>query len=155
MTVCPLDYIIAKEFRVENVSKENYVRKFKDLDGFTYFKLKIADKDKNAEAILHRASGEQEVKERLEYLSYGFEENIFIVRNNKKDTLPLSMYHFERTYGVAPHLEFLFSFKSDSVAEKCDKKFEILINDVVFNNSVLTYEFDKQKYVDAPKLKLY
>lgn len=155
LTLCPVDYVIAKEFRVENVSKEIYDRKYEDLKGFTYFKLRISDKNKNAEAILNKANGEQEVKERLEYLSYGFEENIFIVRNSKRDTLPLSMYHFERTYGVSPHLEFVFSFKNDSILESKDKSVEVIVNDIVFNDVLLTYQFDKQKCIEAPKLKLY
>lgn len=155
LTLCPLDYVIAKEFRTDKVARTNYEKRRLDLEGFIYFKLSLSPKDRKEEVILHRANNEQVVKERLEYLSYGFEENIFTIRNNKRDTLPVSMYHFERTYGVTPNLEFLFSFKTDSLAGKNDKHIQVIIDDIVFNNTALTYEFDKEAFIHAPKLKLY
>lgn len=154
LTYCPEDYIIAKEFKVDKINQKNFNQKKKDLAGHDYFKMRINYKNSNKEVILYNTTNEQDVKERYEYLSYGFEENIFVLRNNKQDTIPPALYHFERTYGIVPYLDLFFTFKKDSLNSK-DEKIHVLVNDNLFSNTVLTFEFEKKQLAHLKQLKLY
>lgn len=151
ITYCPVDYMIAKEFKCREVSKATYEKRKKDLLGFEYFKLRIQNSDSKEEVLLHGLSNQQEYTERVDYLSYGFDENLFIVRNDFKDTVPAALYHFERTYGVAPYIDFIISFKEDSSLK--DKRIQFLLNDNVFSNSIVSRDY-KKDFTDTPTLKL-
>lgn len=150
---CPSDYIIAQEFKVDEVKEASFRKRENDLKDLDYFKLRIKIKNSNKEVVLHNTSNEQEAKEAYEYLSYGFDQNIYTVRNAQADTIPVALYHFERTYGVVPYVDVLFAFKKDTTNK--DEMLKIFINDVVFTNSTLSFEFEKEQLNRLKRLKLY
>jgi hypothetical protein len=150
---CTKDYLIAKEMKVEDVKEENFKRREKDFEGFEYFKVRIKRTDSNQEVLMHGLSDENQYLERVNYMSYGFDENLCLVRNNFKDTIYPALYHFERTYGVVPYADLIVSFKSDSSLK--DTNYKLVINDNVFGNGLIVYDFDKRKLNEAVKLKLY
>ncbi len=152
-TYCNKDYLIAKEIKVDEIKEENFNTRIKDFNGFEYFKIRIKRSDSNQEVLLYGLNNEGEYLERVNYLSYGFEENLALVRNNFKDTIYPSLYHFERTYGVVPYADIMVSFTEDTTVK--DNNYKLIINDNVFGNGLIIYDFDKKKLNTAPKLKLY
>lgn len=152
-TFCLPDYIISKEVKGDRVFEKNYLTRKQDFKGLEYFKIRIKRKNSNQEVLLYNLNNEDEYLERVNYLSYGFDENICLVRNDFKDTLYPSLYHFERTYGIVPYADILVSFKEDTLIKS--NNYKLLINDVVFGTGIMVFDFDKKNIKNAPKLKLY
>lgn len=150
--ICPVAYIVAKEVKSESVSESTLTLRKQDLGSQHYFKLRIRNATTKEDPILYHLNSEQEYKERLDYLSYGFEENLFLVRNNLKDTILPSLFHFERTYGITPYIDFVFCFPEDTAVK--DNRLQLLINDVVFGNGLISYDFNKKDLLNTPNLKL-
>lgn len=151
VTYCPKDYMIAKEFK-GTVSDEVYSRRINDLEGFEYFKLRISREDNKGEVLLYGLGSQTEYNNRVDYLSYGFEENLILVKNNNKDTLLPALFHFERTYGVVNYLDFLISFREDTAY--ANDKIQFVIDDVVFGNGIIAYDFNRKDLIDSPKFKI-
>lgn len=152
VTYCPIDYMIAKEFKTNAIKSETYRHRKKDLEGFEYFKLRIRKENSKEEVLMEGLQSESEYIERIDYLSYGFDENLFIVRNDFKDTVPVALYHFERTYGLVPYIDFIISFKEDTALK--DNRIQFLLNDNIFGNGIVTREFNKKDILETPILKL-
>ena len=75
------------------------------------------------------------------------QNDLFLVRD--QDTIPCSLYHFERTYNIAPYCTLLLGF------DKKFKKFssyQILYVDRLFSNKIITFNFLKESFERIPKL---
>lgn len=151
-TYCPVSYMIAKEFKANNIEESTFKQRSKDLEGFEYFKLRIQRNNSKEEVLLYNISNQQEYTDRIDYLSYGFEENVILVRNNFQDTLFPALFHFERTYGIVPYIDFVFSFKKDTACK--DQRMQLVINDNVFGKGIFSYDFNRADLNNAPKFKL-
>jgi hypothetical protein len=151
VTYCPIDYMIAREFRTPQINRKQFLKRSEELRGLNYFKLRMKRKNSNNEILAYNLSGgQQEYYKRVDYLSYGLEEDIFLLQNDFSDTLKPALFHFERTYGVAPYIDFLVAFKADS-SNKYEHKVFVL-DDKVFGSGVMRFDFNTNTIKNSPKL---
>ena len=144
----PIEYKLLKESETRRLG-EKYIAKKKEENGsFMYFKLRMYEKSKQKDILEYGVSGMNDYYKRIDYLSYGFEENIACFRG--KDTLLPCVYHFERTYSVSPFADVMFTFK-----DKSPEDFTVLVDDIVFNGGPLKFEFKKSSLSDLPELKTF
>ena len=151
VTYCPISYMISKEFRASTVSKESFDKRSKEMEGLRYFKLRFQRANSNEEVLAYNLQGGQEgYYKRVDYLSYGLEEDLKLVQNGNKDTLLPVLFHFERTYGVAPYIDFVVAFEKDTTVS--DPHVVFVLDDKIFGGNVMRFDFNDLKLFNAPKL---
>ena len=142
---CPTEYLLLKEYKTDRLPNGMVEQRKKENDSLQMFKLRI--KTQKGDDILNYGIGSMEdYHARMEYLSYGFEENIALVTGT--DTIFPAIFHFERTYGVAPFADFMMAFNTNI---KHHENFQIIIDDNVFNTGLLKFSYNNIQ--NTPKLK--
>jgi hypothetical protein len=145
---CPQEYLLMKEYKTYGLSQKLIDLKKKEAGSLLYFKLRIKDSKGQGDVLNYNIGSNDAYYRRIEFLSYGFEESIALV--SSKDTLYPALYHFERTYGVAPYADFLIAFNSEDFL---NEDLAVLINDRVFDNGLIKFNYKREDLAQLPTLK--
>lgn len=117
----PIDFLLAKEFNGNHFSKEEYKKRQKELDGAQYYHLKIGIQEQGKNIINHNLQDANQLQERLYYLSYKMDDDIQLI--DGRDTLRPMLFHFERSYDLAPYNSFVLAFDQRQQQKNTDKTF--------------------------------
>ena len=147
MQYCPAEYLLLNEQKTTPVSGQMVDQKKRDNINMLFFKLRI-NSEGNGDVLNYNIQSQDDYYARTQYLSYGFEEDIALV--NGADTLFPAVFHFERTYGVAPFADFMIAFDTEL---KAQQDFQILIDDKVFNTGLLKFTYSYPDLQNIPQLK--
>lgn len=144
---CPTEYLLLMEYKTDNISNALVENRKKENDSLLYFKLRISAKGTN-DVMNHNVGSTEDYYSRIQYLSYGLEENIALLNGN--DTIFPALFHFERTYGIAPFADFIMAFHT-KIKESDD--FQVLIDDKAFDSGILKFTYNNKDIQNIPKLK--
>lgn len=143
----PVDYMIANEFRSDNIDAGAYEKRKKEMEGAQYYSLRIKQKNSNADVMLSGISSPGDYYAADNYLAFGFKDDIKMVQG---DTVACSLYHFINTHGLTPHIEIIFGFnKPDNKGART-----IVINERVFGAGTLKFSFSENVLSQVPGLKI-
>lgn len=140
------EYMLINELRKTEIHKEVLDNKKRENEGLLFFKFKISS-TQGGDILSFRSNSQEETYERINYMSYGMEQDLVLV--NDKDTIYPSLFNFARTYGVVPYADFIFAF--DSKIGEHD--ILILFDDKIFNSGLLKFKIDKEDLKNLPKLR--
>jgi len=143
----PVDYMIANEFRTDEIDPGAYEMRKKEMEGAQYYSLRIKQKDSNADVMLAGISSSSDYYAMDTYLAYGFKDDIKMVQD---DTSSCTLYHFVNTHGLTPHVEIVFGF--DKPENGQDRT--IVINERVFGAGTLKFSFTENVLSQVPELKI-
>lgn len=146
MQYCPTEYLLLNEHKTEQLSHEIVEERLMHNDSMLFFKLRIKADGSN-DVLNYQLNSSDDYYARIQYMSYGFEESIALV--HKVDTIFPALFHFERTYGIAPYTDFMLAFDTGI---KEDGTFQILIDDKVFDNGLLKFTYKAEDIYSIPKL---
>lgn len=141
------EYMISKSIETDEISKEFVQKEKKEYGDMEYFTLKIKTNSGEQDILKEGVKNNEQFGGRVEYFSFHMQQDLFLVEEN--DTIPCTLYHFERTFGIAPYCTVLFGF------EKKHKKlnsFQVLYLDRLFSNKVLPFNFKKESLKRIPRL---
>lgn len=116
----PIEYVMLMETKDPNTNTVTAGKYKNELTGFQYYTLKIRSTANN-ELLAAGISDEREYYQRLEYFMSAMQDDISLVEG--KDTLPCTLFHYERVYGVGPYTTFVLGFPDDPKGEIKDKQF--------------------------------
>lgn len=105
----PVDYQVVKELGQSTISKETLKEKRAEMADLQYFTFRIGLVNGNGDVLKENINEPQEYQSRIEYFSFAMQKDLRLV--DGQDTLPCVIYHFERSYGVAPHCNFNLAFE--------------------------------------------
>jgi hypothetical protein len=83
----------------------------KGYDSLLFFNLEVSIDHFNEELLHYKPEQGASFEERVAYYSFDMQKNICIVVA-EKDTIPCTMYHYERNYGVSPKNTFMLGFEA-------------------------------------------
>ncbi len=146
----PAEYVISEDRKKENISAEELKTELDAHSELEYYNLKIGAKNYNGELLKYDLNNGHEYKDRVEYYAFKFEKDIMLIAGN--DTLPCSIFHFERTFDVAPYSSFLLGFKIPSKDKNKDRS--IVIDDKIFNKGTVKFFFSEKRIGTLPKLEV-
>ena len=106
--------------------------------------------DYNQEFLTYPFDDSMSYNARLEYYSFKMKEDISILIDGAS-TLQCNDYVFERNFGFSPKATITLGF---NIPERF-KTIEIIINDRVFKNDNIRFEFNSNDLNILPKLKKY
>jgi hypothetical protein len=145
---CPTEYLLLKELKTDLIPQKVIDERKQQNDSMVFFRLRISAKGKN-DVLMYGLNSDGDYYSRIQYLSYGLEEDIALLNNN--DTIFPAEFHFERTYGVAPFADFIMAFNTKI---KKNDDFQVLIDDKAFGNGVLKFSYSNKDLQNIPTLKL-
>lgn len=146
----PSDYIVAMEQKDPMLKEEILKERKEQLKGMQYYTLRISPKDKVTEVLSLGTTVKDEYYQRMDYVSFDMQNDIFIVENN--DTLNCSMYHFVREYGITPNVDLLLGF-NENVEINSDK--EIIFEDKIWGGGIIKFTINKKDIEKIPSIITY
>lgn len=113
----------------------------KENDGNYNFRMRISTKD-DKPVLLYNIQNETEKSEREAYLSFGMNEDVFLLVDGKE--IPCAFHHYERNYGLKPSIDMFFSFKNVKPKEKV----RLVYRDHLFDQGMIEIEFNKDLFTE-------
>ena len=144
----PIEFKLIQEFGEEIIDANKFEERKKELTGYEYFNFRITSKVAS-ELLVTNIHSQQEFDERLNYFVGDAQNDFSLVQDG--DTIPCSIYHFERNYGIAPYNTMVLAFKSNG-DNLNDKK--IIYHDRVFGNGPIILSISKESLKKLPQIKL-
>lgn len=144
------EYSALMSLQGEKPDKESWDTLVKSYAGITQFKLSVSAKGFNDEFIKQDKPEPSVYEERVKYYSFAMQQDVFAV-TGKNDTIPCSIYHFERSYGISPISIFLLGFEKLPVGNDI----RIIIKEKVFSEQELKFDFSSDEIKNVPQLKLF
>lgn len=147
----PVAYMVSNELRKEQVSKDELDSLIPQYDGMEYYELKISVDDFNDETAKYGVYDLAEYQERISYMSFGMQDDLSLKVNDK--VVPCQLFHFERTYGVAPYATFLFAFSKEEIGDEVKDR-TVVLNDNLFNKGLVKFYWQAAEIENVPKIQV-
>lgn len=145
----PYEYIVSVEERKEEISDTLLKSKIAEINDMQYYDFKISLNEGAGELLKYQLASPQEYAERVNYFAFNMQKDIQLAEGN--DTLPCTLYHFERAYDAAPSSTFLLGFPLSE--NKSQQEKTLLVYDRTFNKGMLKFTFRKKDLKNLPKIK--
>jgi hypothetical protein len=151
-----LKYISAEEMALRNLgdvskfTQASFDSMVKDYEGQLYFNLEVSIDHFNEEILHYKMdpSAGGAFEERVNYYSFNMQKDICIVIA-EKDTIPCTMYHYERNYGISPKNNFMLGFETKQLKDAV----------LVYDNKYLTtgpvkFALSEQELLNHSQIKI-
>lgn len=145
----PLDYIISREIGDNKIDSASYKEKVNELRGLKYFDLRIKNDKENEEILKHDVTSYRDYDEKIKYCSFEMQNDIQLLAD--QDTVNCTLFHFERTFDMAPMVTFLMGFEEEKI-KKDFKELTLIYHDNLFHNGILKFNFSREELNSAPSL---
>lgn len=137
----PVEYILLKENRA-NDPKE------KEIDGMQYYTLSFSLKKSDKDILRHDLREQNEYYERVNYFSYGLQNDIYLVEGT--DTLKCNLFNYVRSYGLSPRADFILGFNKTGKNMIQDKL--VVVEDKVFEGGIIKLKISEKDLENIPEL---
>ena len=118
-----------------------------------YYELKIQIDDFIEETIKYELQDMTEYQNRLSYLSFNMQKDLTMKVNDNK-LAPCKLYHYERTYGLAPYTKVLIGFSKEDIGESTLER-TIILNDRLFNKGLIKFNYSSSTLLEIPKIAVF
>ena len=122
----------------------------KDGKNYHEFLMQLSIPSFGAEFLKFKLDEGMTYEERLNYYSFEMKKDIKIIID-KDDTLFCSSYTFERNFGASPNASFSIGFE----LPRSYNQLTILVDDKVFGNEHLSFDYLRKDIKVLPTLKNY
>lgn len=146
----PVDLMIANEIKNGITEKHQCEERRLQLGNLAYFLLKIESGEQDL--LMHKVQDEQEYVQRVNYYSLSFQQDIIAIAG--ADTIPCVLYQFENAYGITPYINISLAFPREFMDANKDKAVQILVNDQVFGNGIMKFDYQQESLHDLPELTI-
>lgn len=144
----PVEYKLLKNTNYTDKNKFN--NDIKDYKDSQYFTFKIMISDEKTSPMKYNLNTEQEYFARVEYLSFGIINDIYMI--DDQDTLSCQLNYFERNYDLAPYIIESLTFELKNSNYKGDKL--LIYNDRLFGNGIIKFRFNVEELKRTPKVNI-
>ena len=147
----PLDYIVAKEEKRDELPLSILNKRKSELEGMQYYTLRLESPDKNQDVLTVGMNGMEDYQARVNYLAYEMQEDLYLVEG--QDTLYPHLYHFERRYGLTPFVDILLGFEHSEQSELNDKT--LMVNNRMTGTEPVELTISKEALNHLPSITTY
>lgn len=103
----PLEYVALQELKKDSVSARELKETMERYSGLQYFTFRISTGG-TGELLKKKLVNTNDYYARIQYYSFDMQKDLKLIEGI--DTLECMLFHFERTYGVAPYATFVLGF---------------------------------------------
>jgi hypothetical protein len=149
----PSSYIALREVGFENADQiMQYYKRKEELDSFYYFNLDIASIDDKGSVLSHNLNTQEEYYARINYFTSFAQSDLKLVCG--KDTLPCTLYHFERTYDLSPYNTIVIGFKMLSGKKIYHDDLLLIFDDKILSVGQMRFLIKSNILKNIPKIVL-
>lgn len=148
----PAEYMVSNELKKVQVSKEELDSLIPQYDGMEYYELRISVDDFYEETAKYGVYDLAEYQQRIAYMSFGMQNDLSLKVNGDKE-IPCELFHFERTYGIAPYATFLFGFSKEEMGDDVAER-TVILNDNLFNKGLVKFYWQTVEIENVPKIQV-
>ena len=147
----PVAQMINNDLRKKEITKKEYDSLYREYSGMEYYQLKLSIDDFNEEIIKYNLINAIQYQDRIKYVSFQMQNDINL--EFEGNIVPCDLYHYERTYGVAPHAKILLGFSKEKIKEDIKER-TIVFDDQLFNKGLIKYNYTSDQLENIPKIKV-
>lgn len=148
----PVEYMISNDLRKKEVSQEELDSLLLEYSGMEYYQLNISVDDFYDETAKYGVVDMAEYQQRIVYMSFAMQNDLTVMVNGEKE-VPCQLYHFERTYGVAPYATFLFGFSKEQMGDQVQER-TVVFNDNLFHKGLVKFYWHTAEIENVPKIQV-
>ena len=111
----PTDYMVLKENRGRDLTAPVLKSLRRDYEDQEYYILEMSIDGFHDELMKYKVQSPEEYAARVDYYAFKFQQDIVMVQG--EDSIPCSVYHFERNYGLSPKARFILGFYKPAPAK--------------------------------------
>lgn len=148
----PVAYMVSNELRKKDVTQAELDSLIPQYSGMEYYELKISIDDFYEETAKYGVTDMAMYQQRIVYMSFAMQNDLSVVVNDSKE-VPCQLFHFERTYGVAPYATFLFGFSKEQMGEGVTER-TVVLNDNLFNKGLIKFHWHTAEIENVPKIQV-
>lgn len=142
------EFLALMQQQNENITKSELDSAMQDFSDLVQFRLQIEVPGSGQEFLKYNLTSESDYESRVNYYAFEMQKDIFL-KTEKGDSIPCSIYHFERSYGASPSSVFLIAFAGVNTNEKM----EITVFDREIGKEKIRFVFDPKELKNIPQLK--
>lgn len=120
----------------------------KRFEGQHHFRLRLESAVEGVNVQEVGVSSAEEMESRKYFMMFGMKDHLKMVCGN--DTIPCAFYHFEQTYGLAPHADILIAFDGCGEGKDC----QVLVGEIGFHTGLTKFLFTGDALSRIPELEL-
>ena len=147
----PVEYQVAIEEKSHALSAEKLDSRSKQIEGMQYYLLRFALEDRSKDIMRFALSSEAEYYQRLNYCSFGMQNDIYLVQGT--DTLSCKLFNAVRSYGLSPNADYLLAFEEKDASAKTER--QLIVNDAVFGLGPVKFKFTEDDLNNIPHIRTY
>jgi hypothetical protein len=155
----PLEYVALLNKRSYTIDKATLNNELSEIKDMQYYTLRINSKDGKTEMLRTGLSATDEYYRRIEYFSFHLKNDLYLVDGT--DSLPCTLFHFERSYDLSPNNSFVLAFplsENEIAHQKQGKKYTaektLVYNDRLLNTGIVKLAIKKRALEHIPDIKL-
>lgn len=147
----PAEYVLCKEYGKENFKNNDSLQnELKNISESQFYSLRVLIEGFSGEFLKYNMSITDSYEERVKYFAFNMQKDLKLIQGG--DTLSCSMFHFERTYNMAPYGNFMIGFPNPKKETAEDRTF--IFQDKYFGTGDIKFFFSAEKIKNSPKLSL-
>lgn len=147
----PLDYVVLQELASARTSIDSFQTFTEQYEGLQYFTLSIKS-DRSQDILKHNIRNDQDYYNRIDYFSFRMQSDIQLIEGN--DTLACRIFHYERTYQVAPYTNFVLAFEDTRYAGSFPARHDktLVLHDQAFGKGIVKVKLKAKDINKIPQL---
>jgi hypothetical protein len=138
----PIDYVLLKE------NNSNAQQTAVDLKGMQYYTLSYSLVKNDKDILRYDLSEENEYYQRVNYFSYGLQNDLYLVDGS--DTLLCKLFNYVRSYGLSPRVDVVIGF--NTTPKKAIEEKQLVLEDKMFNGGIIKLKVTKKDLENIPEL---
>jgi hypothetical protein len=142
------EYVILQQYKSDTIKSETVNKEKKELDGMQYYTFQVKSED-GKDILQTGISDESEYSSRLEYFLSDAQDDMSLVENG--DTIPCTLYHFERNYNLGPLSTIVLGFEKTKTFSSADKTF--IYNDQVLGTGPVQLTIQEKDIQQIPPIR--
>jgi len=148
----PIEYMICNELKKKTVTQFEIDSLYDDYSGMEYYELRIKIEAFNDETAKYGVASMAEYQQRIVYMSFAMQNDIIAQIEGQED-ISCKLFHFERTYGVAPYATFLMGFSKEDIGESAPER-TIVFEDNIFNKGLIKFNWESSQLENVPQIEV-
>jgi hypothetical protein len=148
----PIEFMISNELRKKDVSQTEIDSLLPQYSGMEYYELRISVDDFYDETAKYGVTDMVMYQQRIAYMSFTMQNDLTVELSGGKE-VPCQLFHFERTYGVAPYATFLFGFSKEAMGEGIEER-TVVLNDNLFNKGLVKFYWHSTELENVPQIQV-
>ncbi len=114
-----------------------------------YYDFTISITSGQGELLKYNLTSATQYEDRVKYFAFEMQQYLKLVEDG--DTIPCTLFHFERTYDIASYSKFLLGFEKGKNQKPKERVFTFY--DKIFNKGLIKFTYTDEDFNNIPKLK--